>query len=178
MVGHGGSSAGSYLADPTSPIPSHCASIVVTSTLRVNTFASILDESISWWSVSSTCCTWVHYLSMYTTVYHKNSSEIQQCAAWFDTLNVFYSLHTVLCNSWASISISAHTFCLHTFWWHYRKFVSPNVLSFHLLSYLLGVQNRILGHCVNSLFADHRICLQVPACYYFIYTICSTSQQT
>ena len=35
MVGHGGGSAGSYLADPTSPIPSHCASIVVTSTLRV-----------------------------------------------------------------------------------------------------------------------------------------------
>ena len=35
MVGHGGSSAGSYLADPTSPIPSHCAWIVVTSTLRV-----------------------------------------------------------------------------------------------------------------------------------------------
>ena len=30
--GHGGSSAGSYLADPTSPIPSHFASIVVTST--------------------------------------------------------------------------------------------------------------------------------------------------
>ena len=25
MVGHGGSSASSYLADPTSPIPSHCA---------------------------------------------------------------------------------------------------------------------------------------------------------
>ena len=36
MVGHGGSSASSYLADPTSPIPSHCALIVVTSTLRVN----------------------------------------------------------------------------------------------------------------------------------------------
>ena len=36
MVGHGGSSAGSYLANPTSPIPSHCASIVATSTLRVN----------------------------------------------------------------------------------------------------------------------------------------------
>ena len=35
MVGHEGSSAGSYLADPTSPIPSHCASIVVTSTVRV-----------------------------------------------------------------------------------------------------------------------------------------------
>ena len=36
MVGHGGSSAGSYFADPTSPIPSRCASVVVTSTLRVN----------------------------------------------------------------------------------------------------------------------------------------------
>ena len=33
MVGQGGSSASSY---PTSPIPSHCASIVATSTLRVN----------------------------------------------------------------------------------------------------------------------------------------------
>ena len=48
MVGHGGSSAGSYLADPTSPIPSHRASIVVTSTLRVNNyfwFKSDLDTS-------------------------------------------------------------------------------------------------------------------------------------
>ena len=36
MVGHGGSSASSYLADPTSPIPSHCASTVMTSTVRVN----------------------------------------------------------------------------------------------------------------------------------------------
>ena len=36
MVGHGGNSAGSHLAHPTSPITSHSASIVVTSTLRVN----------------------------------------------------------------------------------------------------------------------------------------------
>ena len=35
MVGHGGNSAGSYIADPTSPIPPHCASVVVTSTARV-----------------------------------------------------------------------------------------------------------------------------------------------
>ena len=35
MVRHGGSSAGSYLTDPTFPIPSHCASIVMTNTLRV-----------------------------------------------------------------------------------------------------------------------------------------------
>ena len=43
MVGHGGSSAGSYLVDPTSPIPSHCASVAVTSTLRVNLFCSVLS---------------------------------------------------------------------------------------------------------------------------------------
>ena len=52
MLGHGGSSAGSYLADPTSPISlalcchypvSKCrsASIVVTSTVRVNLFSLI-----------------------------------------------------------------------------------------------------------------------------------------
>ena len=41
MVAHGGSSAGSYLADRTSPIPSHCESIVVTSTVRVKN--DILD---------------------------------------------------------------------------------------------------------------------------------------
>ena len=35
MVRHGGSSDGSYLADATFPIPSHCASIAATSTLRV-----------------------------------------------------------------------------------------------------------------------------------------------
>ena len=38
MVRHGGSSAGLYLADPTSPIPSHCASIVMTSTVRANCY--------------------------------------------------------------------------------------------------------------------------------------------
>ena len=44
MLGHGGSSASSYLAANTSPIPSHCAviilccsaSIAVTGTVRVN----------------------------------------------------------------------------------------------------------------------------------------------
>ena len=58
MVGHGGSSAGSYLADPTSPIPSHCAviiypvskcrsaSIVVTSTVRVNQHKAQTQEPV------------------------------------------------------------------------------------------------------------------------------------
>ena len=46
MVGHGGSSAGSYLADPTSPIHSHCASIVATSTLRVNLLQVLCTEGL------------------------------------------------------------------------------------------------------------------------------------
>ena len=63
MVGHGGSSAGSYLADSTSPIPSHCgvfilfkpassAPIVVTSILRVNTetcnYTKILEVKVAY----------------------------------------------------------------------------------------------------------------------------------
>ena len=50
MVGHGGSSAGSYLADTTSPITSHCAPIVVTSTLRANTTCtcSSPDTFVAW----------------------------------------------------------------------------------------------------------------------------------
>ena len=50
MVGHGGSSAGSYLADSTSPIPSHCASIVATSTERVD---------------GSTVLVWNHFCRLY-----------------------------------------------------------------------------------------------------------------
>ena len=36
MVGHEGSSAGSYLADPTSPIPSHCAVIILLKRVAVH----------------------------------------------------------------------------------------------------------------------------------------------
>ena len=36
MVGHGGSSAGSYLANPTSPIPSHYAVIILFKVVPVH----------------------------------------------------------------------------------------------------------------------------------------------
>ena len=39
VVRGGGVPRTSYLADPTSPLPSHCASIVVTSTLSVKLIA-------------------------------------------------------------------------------------------------------------------------------------------
>ena len=40
MVKHGGSSAGSYPADPTSPIPSHCVVIIL--------FKSVTMHQLSW----------------------------------------------------------------------------------------------------------------------------------
>ena len=36
MLGHGGSSAGSYLADPTSPIPSHSAVFILFQSVLVH----------------------------------------------------------------------------------------------------------------------------------------------
>ena len=54
MVGHGGSSAGSYLANPTSPIPCHCASIVVTNTLRVKiSFLLLQKQTLSPYCINS-----------------------------------------------------------------------------------------------------------------------------
>ena len=58
MVGHGGSSASSYLANPTSPIPSHCASIVATSTLRVKIPTALINgpyEGVTKQSIVKMC---------------------------------------------------------------------------------------------------------------------------
>ena len=55
MVGHGGSSAGSYLADPTSPIPSHCASIAATSTLRVKSAYQWMSPQVARAAVTYLC---------------------------------------------------------------------------------------------------------------------------
>ena len=46
MVRYGRSSAGSYLADPTSPIPSHCASIA-TSTLIVKQALPLFQVAVT-----------------------------------------------------------------------------------------------------------------------------------
>ena len=56
MVGHGGSSAGSYFADPTSPIPFHCASTVATSTLRVNKQDCPMPSHQNAVSIIYSCC--------------------------------------------------------------------------------------------------------------------------
>ena len=63
MVRHGGSSAGSYLADPTSPIPSHCASIVVTSTLKVNSKQCLCNTIPTPFSITLAGILHAHYLA-------------------------------------------------------------------------------------------------------------------
>ena len=79
MVGHWGSSAGSYLADPTSPIQSHCASVVLTSTLRVNTcLGSMCVTAPKWVPIHSgiTEHVWKDQRMGYVSEYTKTSMEI------------------------------------------------------------------------------------------------------
>ena len=46
MLGHGGSSAGSYLADPTSPIPSHCAVIILFQSVPVHQLSRLVLQEL------------------------------------------------------------------------------------------------------------------------------------
>ena len=90
MVGHGGSRAGSYLADPTSPIPSHCASIVVTSTLRVNAVGSHPGQCIcpvtlihvrvgtDTWQISQSEAIW-HSSMQQSVLTHDRSASQRPC---------------------------------------------------------------------------------------------------
>ena len=49
---------GSYLTNPTSPIPSHCASVVATSTVRVNTFLITKESCYHFTGVENAGGTW------------------------------------------------------------------------------------------------------------------------
>ena len=46
MVGVGGSSAGWYLADPTSPIPSHCAVITPFTSVSVHQLSTLALQEL------------------------------------------------------------------------------------------------------------------------------------
>ena len=91
MVGHGGSSTGSYLADPTSPIPSHCASIVTTSTLKVNYLLSVY-------------MTWV--MLIHDTAQHKKVSNHHANLPWKCT--VLHCNH--LGNTWKPLVLMTRHF--------------------------------------------------------------------
>ena len=81
MVGHGGSSAGSYLADPTSPIPSHCASIVATSTVRVNTIVSFSKSNCI--RFNSSCIIRVVLILLESQIYRIFTFFLQQFCVTF-----------------------------------------------------------------------------------------------
>ena len=80
MLGHGGSSAGSYLADPTSPIPSHCAVIILLKSVPVNQLSRLELKQYSFifqltkilsaglWSVDP----WSFSMSAHDTFLHEN----------------------------------------------------------------------------------------------------------
>ena len=46
MVGHGASSASSYLTDPTSPIPSHCAVVILCKSVPVHQLSWLAIQEI------------------------------------------------------------------------------------------------------------------------------------
>ena len=60
MLGHGGSSAGSYLADPTSPIPSHCAVIILFQSVAVHQLSWLALQELNKWN--SFVQTWSSFL--------------------------------------------------------------------------------------------------------------------
>ena len=100
MVGHGGSSADSYLADPTSPIPSHCASIVVTSTLRVNAEVGLI----------ACLCSWAMGLDQKFMSSNGNNSEQKESIS-FDWLHIIS--HSVITaksnmNTWMVLNASVY----------------------------------------------------------------------
>ena len=115
MVGHGGSSAGSYLADPTSPIPSHRASIVVTSTLRVNKSTRRECQYTEWPASRAVSvlphtgsCT-VHSLPLFPvplfiihSLFYNPTKIIPQC---WGTIKNGTGLHWVCLGFWACIEI-------------------------------------------------------------------------
>ena len=97
MVGHGWSSAGSYLADPTSPIPSHCASIVMTSTLRVNHTKHDIPITLPGWSYFADCyenvsfswCLWVSIqIPAASAIWQIYEYEIEFAHSWSTDLDV------------------------------------------------------------------------------------------
>ena len=120
MVGHGGSSAGSYLADPTCPIPSHCASIVSTSTLRDNIAANhctcelqyIWHECVcNWMPVINTICILQRKLHSLLSLFVKNNTYVLQYC-----ICAFQSRLFVITDSCFSTRIPRG--CFSTLTWH------------------------------------------------------------
>ena len=169
MVGHGGSSARSYLADPTSPIPSHCASIVTTSTSGVKSFGNFYRANAPVW-LSTLPCVWSHK-------HFRPTFRIKQFAlkpSHFIFLHAkAYNTRPCTDHSQVEISSCPMTFPHNTI--HTRQIVgtywSPIVM--HALSIkatlaLLTSSSNINFHMwyIWVFFESHTVNQQILACYY------------
>ena len=102
MVGHEGSSAGSYLADPTSPIPSHCAVIILSKSIAVHQLSWLALKELNlnrspWYSFTENLS--VNHLL------HLNI-HLCQCSRSYATLSSFpYPFSTAYWNPILYISV-------------------------------------------------------------------------
>ena len=76
MVRHEGSSAGSYLADPTSPIPSHCAVITLFKSVPVHQLSWLALQELWMWIIMGSfvpmwMCVWRLPYFWLWVFYHK-----------------------------------------------------------------------------------------------------------
>ena len=72
MLGHGGSSAGSYLANPTSPIPSHCAVIILFQSVTVHQLSRLALRVNYYAYPFGHTCTYILYLHNTIMIRHKH----------------------------------------------------------------------------------------------------------
>ena len=100
MLGHGGSSAGSYLADPTSPIPSHCAVIILFQSVPVHQLSRLAlydgkisptEDMISTRKVGiATAANFIWAMDIFVSTSHDimcpNKKPIQLCSKKFQTV--------------------------------------------------------------------------------------------
>ena len=114
MVGHGGSIASSYLADPTSPIPSHCASIVATSTVRVNVCMDLPFDK----QTTSRFITGFTSYDLHTLVSH-----------YYDTAGIRKKYHYIQTTKISSINFNCFVIVGILMWYHNKQhFELPDIV--------------------------------------------------
>ena len=140
MVGHGGSSAGLYLTDPTSPIPSHCASIVATSTVRVNRLQGIQVQ----WAVRLVII-WPSVVSLFSSAECLTNNDLNYLCSTAPDGNICTGRgipHNPLNCCTVSRQLMYRLPFLPTN--HTREPIDARVLSFEMLHHVFGARNSFI----------------------------------
>ena len=128
MVGDEGCSAGSYLSDPTCPIPSHCAVIILFESVSVHQLSRLALQELSWMSFMSsevqvigpahssvkTCVTEIHGWMWYNSPEMVTpgilfSKDIHYLNPRLDVIYYPYSISDMLCTLSRPGILSSHT---------------------------------------------------------------------